>query len=178
MSEAKVGTEFITHELDEAIAIQRAIVKAGESLSQEHPSASAKRLIKQGLKADQRFLAQLEMLGRPWGATGKAEEVAGALDQLMTETSEKAAEAESEAYEAHAVLLNLKRKQQDSGAAMLKIARALKDTEMRDAAREFARETKAGAQELADELANFAVTIATKGGNGRQSRQGAARASA
>ncbi len=178
MSEAKVGSEFITHELDEAIAIQRAIVRAEESLSEEHPSASAKRLIKRDLKQDQRFLTELETLGRPWGATGKAEEVAGALEQLMSETSEKAAEAESEAYEAHAVLLNLKRKQQDSGSAMLKIARALKDTEMRDAAREFARATKSSAQELADELANFAVTIATEGGNGRQSRQGATRASA
>jgi hypothetical protein len=166
MSEAKVGKEFITHELDEAIAIQRAIVRAEESLSQEHPSPTAKRLIKEGLKADQRFLTQLETLGRPWGATGRAEEVAEALEQLMTETSEKAAEAESEAYEAHAVLLNLKRKQQDSGSAMLKIARAMKDVEMRDAAQEFARATKASAQELADELATFAVTIATANGTG------------
>jgi hypothetical protein len=169
MSESKVGEEFITHELDEAIAVQRAIVKAEQTLSTDHPSPSAKRLIKAGLKADERFLTQLETLGRPWGATGKAEEVAQALQQLMTDASEKATEAESEAYEAHAVLLNLKRKQQDSGSAMLKIARAMKDTEMRDAAREFARATKASAQELADELANFAVTIATANGTGQRS---------
>lgn len=169
MSEAKTGKEFITHELDEAIAVQRAIVQAEESLSRDHPSAPAKRLLKDTLKADQRFLRRLEALGRPRGATGKAEEVAAALEQLMTETSEKATEAESEAYEAHAVLLNLKRKQQDSGSAMLKIARATKDVEMRDAAREFSTATKASAQELAKELASFAVTIATADGNGRSS---------
>jgi hypothetical protein len=164
MAEAKVGEEFIKHELDEAIAIQRSIVTAEESLGREHPRPSAKRLIKAALAEDERFLRQLETLGRPKGATGKAEEVAGALQELMTETSEKASEAESEAYEAHAVLLNLKRKQQDSGIAMLKIARALKDTEMRDAAKEFARATKSSAQELADELALFAVSIATADG--------------
>jgi hypothetical protein len=169
MSEAKVGKAFITHELDEAIAIQRAIVKAEEQLGREHPSSTAKRLMKETLKTDEQFLRQLETLGRPWGATGKIEEVAGALEELMTETSEKAAEAESEAYEAHAVLLNLKRKQQDSGTAMLKIARAMKDVEMRDAAQAFARATKASAQELADELAAFAVTIATADGTGKSS---------
>jgi hypothetical protein len=169
MSEAKTGKEFITHELDEAIAVQRAIVQADESLSREHPSVTTKRLLKESLKTDQRFLRQLETLGGTWGATGKAEEVAGALEQLMTETSQKASEAESEAYEAHAVLLNLKRKQQDSGAAMLKIARATRDTKMRDAAREFATAMKASAQELATELANFAVTIATANGSGQRS---------
>ena len=39
-------------------------------------------------------------------------------DQLIESDSE-----ESEAYEAHAVLLNLKRKQQDSADALIKIAR-------------------------------------------------------
>jgi hypothetical protein len=179
MSEAKTGNEFITHELDEAIAVQRAIVKAEQSLSKEHPSATAKRALKQSLKEDEGYLRQLETLGRRWGATGKAEDVAKALGELMSETSEKAAEAESEAYEAHAVLLNLKRKQQDSGSAMLKIARAMKDTEMRDAAREFASATKASAQVLATELAEFAVTIATADGNGKRSTKGqGARASA
>ena len=169
MSEAKTGKEFMTHELDEAIAVQRAIVKAEEGLSRDHPSPSAKRLIKDSLKEDQRFLRELETLGRPWGATGKAEEVAAALEQLMSESSQKASEAESEAYEAHAVLLNLKRKQQDSGSAMLKIARAMKDRQMRDAAREFATATKASAQQLAVELAAFAVTIATADGGGPRS---------
>ena len=134
MGEAKVGDEFITHEFDEAIAIQRSIVAAEEKLSKDHPRAEAKRLIKTALKEDQRYLEQLEALGLRHGATGKAEEVASALDELMVETSEKTAEAASEAYEAHAVLVNLKRKQQDSGAAMVRIARAMKDTKLRDAA--------------------------------------------
>jgi hypothetical protein len=161
VGEAKVGEAFITHELDEAIAIQQSIVTAEESLSRDHPRASAKRLIRQALRQDERFLGQLRELGRSHGATGKAEEVAEALQELMTETSEKTTEADSGAYEAHAVLVNLKRKQQDSGAAMIKIARATKDTTMRDAAKAFAKATKTSAQELADELAEFAVSIAT-----------------
>jgi hypothetical protein len=31
------GQEFVTHEFDEAIAVQKAIVSAGERLSREHP---------------------------------------------------------------------------------------------------------------------------------------------
>jgi hypothetical protein len=168
MSEAKFGQEFITHELDEAIAIQRAIVKAEESLGRDHPRPEAKRLIKQALKRDQRFLEQLEDLGEGYGATGKAEDVAKALRDLMTESSKKTADAESEAYEAHAVLVNLLRKQQDSGAAMIRIGRATQDIEMRDAAVAFSKATKASAQALADDLAEFAVAIATV--QGRPSR--------
>lgn len=175
MGEAKVGDEFITHELDEAIAIQRSIVAAEEKLSKDHPRATAKRLIKTALREDQKYLQQLEALGRPHGATGKAEEVASALDELMVETSEKTAEAASEAYEAHAVLVNLKRKQQDSGAAMIRIARAMKDTKMRDAAKAFTKATKANAQELADDLALFAVAIATMDRVGQRRSRAAAR---
>jgi hypothetical protein len=167
MAEAKMGEEFVTHELDEAIAIQRSIVDAEEQLSQDHPRSQAKRVIESALKQDQKFLEQLETLGREHGATGKAEEVAGALQTLMEETGQHAADAESEAYEAHAVLVNLKRKQQDSGAAMIKIARAMDDDKMRDAAEQFAKATKTSAQELADELAEFAVAIATMDGKGQ-----------
>jgi hypothetical protein len=172
MGEAKMGEEFVTHELDEAIAIQRAIVDAEGVLSRDHPRKESKRLIEQSLREDRKFLEQLERLGEPHGATGKVEEVAEALQHLMTETGQKTSEAESEAYEAHAVLVNLKRKQQDSGAAMVKIARAMKDDEMRDAATEFERATKRSAQELADELAEFAVVIATmdKAGSAAGSR--------
>ena len=179
MTEAKVGEAFITHEFDEAIAIQRSIVSAEEKLSKDHPRPEAKRMIKAALKDDQRFLEQLEALGLPHGATGKVEEVAGALDELMQETSEKAAEAESEAYEAHAVLLNLKRKQQDSGAAMVRIARATKDSKLRDAAMSFTKATRANAQDLADELARFAVAIATADAarNGGRRSASAARSS-
>ena len=167
MGEAKVGEAFVTHEFDEAIAIHRAIVEAEEQLSKSHPAADAKRAIKAELTKDQRFLRQLEKLGAQHGASGKVEEVAGSMKQLMEETTEHATEAASEAYEAHAVLVSLKRKQQDSSAAMLKIARALKDTEMRDAAIDLAKATKAGAQELADQLAEFAVTIASSRANTR-----------
>lgn len=160
MSEAKVGEAFVQHEFDEAIAIHRAIVEAEEQLSRSHPAPDAKRAIKFELAKDQRFLRQLEKLGARHGASGKVEEVAGSMQQLMQETTEKAGEAESEAYEAHAVLVSLKRKQQDSAAAMLKIARAMKDTELRDAALDFGKQMKAGAQALADQLAAFAVTIA------------------
>ena len=80
----------------------------------------------------------------------------------MSETLGSADEAESEAYEAHAVLLTLKRKQQDSASAMLKIARAMKETEMRDAAKEFERAQRESSRALAKSLADFAVKIATQ----------------
>ena len=165
MGEAKVGQEFITHEFDEAIAIQRCIVEAEEQLGRSHPFGEAKSAIKSGLKEDKAFLKQLETLGRQHGATGKVEDVAGSLKQLMEESAQKATEAESEAYEAHAVLLNLKRKQQDSAAAMIKLARAQKDTKMREAATTFERGMRESAKELATLLADFAVQIASKGQN-------------
>jgi hypothetical protein len=170
MGEAKVGSAFVTHEFDEAISIQRTIVEAEEQLGSVHPQAEAKRAIQRGLKEDQKFLRQLEQLGREHDATGKTEEVAGGLQELMKKTLESAQEAESEAYEAHAVLLNLKRKQQDSATAMLKMARTMKDTRMRDAAQAFEKGTRESARELADLLAVLAVRIATQNGNGRRPR--------
>jgi hypothetical protein len=161
MGEAKYGEEFITHEFDEAIAIQQAIVEGAETLSTAHARSESKRLVKASLKQDQKYLDELKRLGRKHKATGKVEGVALALKELMDETAGSAAEAPSESYEAHAVLINLKRKQQDSAAAMVKIARQQKDTELRDAATEFGKATKASAQELADDLAAFAVEIAT-----------------
>ena len=160
MGEAKYGDEFITHEFDEAIAIQQAIVDGAETLSKAHSRAASKRLIKTGLGEDQKYLKELRRLGKKHDATGKAEGVALALKELMDETAQSAAEAPSESYEAHAVLINLKRKQQDSAAAMLKIARDQKDAELGTAATEFGRSTKASAQGLADDLALFAVEIA------------------
>ena len=166
MGEAKVGSEFVKHEFDEAIAIQRTIVDAEQQLSGMHPEPEAKRTLERGLKEDQKFLTQLEKLGRQHGATGEVEDVAGGLQELMKTTLESAGEADSEAYEAHAVLLNLKRKQQDSASAMLKMARATKDTELRDAAQAFEKGTKASANELATPLAALAVKIATDGKTG------------
>ena len=165
MSEAKVGQEFITHEFDEAIAVQRTIVAAEEQLSRTHPFADAKTALKASLKDDRQYLSQLEKLGKEHGATGKVEEVAEGQQQLMQETAQQATEAESEAYEAHAVLLNLKRKQQDSASAMVRIARARKDTKMRDAAVAFERATRESAKELSSQLAVMAVNIATEQGS-------------
>jgi len=162
MSEAKYGEDFITHEFDESIAIQQAIVDGATSLAKSHPRAAAKQAITTVLKEDRVFLKTLKQLGKKHAATGKAEGVALALKNLMEETAESAGEAPSEAYEAHAVLINLKRKQQDSASAMLKIARELGDDELRDAAIEFGKATKASAQLLADDLAVFAVEIATR----------------
>jgi len=155
------GTEFIKHEFDEAIAIQQSIVNAATKLSTSHPVSEVKRQVKADLRVDQRHLEELQKFGKPFGARGKREEVAEALGSLADETSAKAGEEESEAYEAHAVLLNLKRKQQDSADAMVKIARDRKDTELRDAATKMKREIKASADGLGKSLADFAVRIAT-----------------
>lgn len=155
------GTEFIKHEFDEAIAIQQSIIEAGKALSTSHPVATVKRQLTADLKVDQRHLAQLQKFGKPYGATGTREEVAEALGALASETSQKAGSEESEAYEAHAVLLNLKRKQQDSADAVIKIARDRKETELRDAATKMKKEIKGSADALAKSLADFAVEIAT-----------------
>ena len=154
------GTQFITHEFDEAIAIQQSICDSGTKLSGSHPVAAVKRQLSADLKVDERHLAQLQKFGKPFGAVGKREEVAEALGSLADETSEKAGSEESEAYEAHAVLLNLKRKQQDSADAMIKIARHRKDTDLRDAATTMKKEIKASADALGKSLADFAVQIA------------------
>ena len=155
------GTEFIKHEFDEAIAIQQSIIASGKALSSSHPVAAVKRQLTTDLKVDQRHLEQLQKFGKPYGATGKREEVAEALGSLADETSQKAGEEESEAYEAHAVLLNLKRKQQDSADAVIKIARDRKETDLRDAAMAMKKEIKASADTLAKSLADFAVQIAS-----------------
>lgn len=154
------GTEFIKHEFDEAIAIQRAICESGERLAASHPVSEVKRQLKTDLETDRRHLEDLEKFGKPYGASGKLEEVAEALSQLAEETSEQADSEESEAYEAHAVLLNLKRKQQDSADAMVKIARDQKETELRDAAATMKKEIKSSADALAKSLADFAVRLA------------------
>ena len=163
MGEAKVGEEFITHEFDEAIAIQRCIVDAEASLSTKHPVSSARRAIKSALAADEKYLRQLEALGEQHDATGEIEDVAGGLKELMEQTLETATTegADSDFYEAHAVLLNLKRKQWDSAGGMLAIARDQKDTKLRDAAKDFQAGQKVTSTALTKELAAYAVKIAT-----------------
>jgi hypothetical protein len=162
MSEAKVGPEFVKHEFDEAIAIQQCIVEAESSLARTHPVASAKRTLKSALAADEKYLQQLRTLGQEHDATGEVEDVAGGLVELMTSTLEKATSEgnDSDYYEAHAVLLNLKRKQWDSAGGMLAIARDQKDTTLRDAAKDFQAGQKETATALTKELAAYAVKIA------------------
>jgi len=163
MGEAKTGNEFIKHEYDEAIAIQRCIVDAETTLSTKHPVASAKRTIKAALTDDKRFLDDLTRLGKPHGATGEIEDVAEGMTELMNETLQTATTegADSDFYEAHAVLLSLKRKQMDSAGGMLAIARDQKDAKLRKAATEFKRVQKASSEELTKELAGYAVEIAS-----------------
>ena len=126
-------------------------------------TTSAKATIKQALADDEKFLDSLKSLGKPYGATGKVEDVAKGLKDLMEGTLETASTegADSDYYEAHAVLLNAKRKQMDSAGGMLEIARATSDSELRTAATAFAKGQKASCQALADELATFAARIAT-----------------
>ncbi len=161
MAESKSGEEFVTHEFDESIAVQRGIVAAETALAKSHPHAESRAAIAASLTDDKAFLKQLEQLGKAKGATGKVEDVAEGIVELLDSMVEKAGEAPSEAYEAHAVLLNAKRKQQDSAGGMLKIARALKDVEARDAAQAFQKAQKTSSDQLAELLGDFAVVIAT-----------------
>jgi hypothetical protein len=163
MGEAKTGQEFIKHEFDEAIAIQQCIVEAEETLATRHPMRSAKTAIKSSLADDRGFLEQLTALGKTHDATGEVEDVAGGLKELMDSTLETATAegADSDYYEAHAVLLNLKRKQMDSAGGMLAIAREMNDAELRKAATAFQKAQKSSAETLTDELATYAVKIAT-----------------
>ncbi len=163
MGEAKVGDEFVTHEFDEAIAIQRSIVEAESSLAKKHPVATAKREIENALVDDKRFLDQLESMGKPHGATGKIEDVAQGLTELMTGTLETATTdgGDSEFYEAHAVLVSLKRKQADSAGGMVAIARDQDDDELRKASQVMQRAQTASSNVLTDELAMYAVKIAS-----------------
>ena len=162
MAEAKSGDEFVKHEFDEAIAIQQCIVDAEARLSTSHPMASAKKAVKSALAADERYLLQLKRLGEPHGATGEVEDVASGLKELMESTLEKATTEgnDSDYYEAHAVLLNLKRKQWDSAGGMVAIARDQKDTKLRDAAKDFQAGQKETSTALTRELAVYAVQIA------------------
>jgi hypothetical protein len=161
MPGSKIGEEFITHEFDEAISIHRAIVQAERSLAESHPHAGSKRAIQAALRDDVRALDDLERLGKPRGATGKVEDVAEGVIDLLRSMVAKAGEAPSEAYEAHAVLLNAKRKQQDSAGGMVRIARAVRDTQVRDAAVAFGRMQRRGSTELSRQLAAFAAIIAS-----------------
>ncbi len=161
------GQAFITHEFNEAIAVQQAIVEAGRELAESVTVPDAQQSLKQGLKEDERLLRELEKLGERFGASGEREEIAQALEQLSRQTAQSAKGGDpSEAYEAIAVLLNLKRKQQDAATSIQKIGRKLGDTEVRDKAGEFQKAMKSSSQELAKQLSQMAVQIATGDGAG------------
>lgn len=162
MGEAKVGDEFVTHEFDESIAVQQVIVDAETVLSTRHPVASSKKAISAALVQDRQFLKDLKAMGKEHGATGKVEDVAKGLKDLMESTLATATSEghDSDFYEAHAVLLNVVRKQMDSAAAMRKIASDARDTKMRDAAAAMQKAVTANAKALSAELAAYAVRIA------------------
>ena len=159
---AKTGAGFIKHEFDEAIAIQRAIVEADRTLSTAHPYGPAKRVLRDAFKEDQDYLEKLETLGEGYDATGELEDVAESMTELMRTTLESAIteKAASEFYEAHAVLVSLKRKQMDSAGGMLAIARDQDDPDLQKFAAAMQRDQKSSSNQLADELAVYAVQIA------------------
>lgn len=154
--------------------MQEAIVEGERGLATSHPAVDVKRTLKGMLKDDERFLKDLRRLGRQHDATGVAEDVTGvaedvtgvaevvaeALVELMETTASSAGEAESEAYEAHAVPLALKRKQQGSASAMVMIAREQGDTGLRDVAHALERGQKTNADILSESLGALAVRIA------------------
>ncbi|HET7027201.1 MAG TPA: hypothetical protein VFI28_05885 [Candidatus Limnocylindrales bacterium] len=164
MPETKEGMRFIQHEFDEAIAVQQAIVESERSLEKDHPLPNARQALGEMRGVDEQQLRTLKDLGKRFGATGKAEEVATGLGELAKETRTSAEGGpESEQYEAHAVLLTMKRKQQDSASAVAKIAQKMGDQELKTAAAEMHKETKSSADELSGLLAQLAVQLASKG---------------
>jgi transcriptional regulator of heat shock response len=155
------GQEFITHELDEAIAFQQSIVDAEKKLGGSHPDDEAKQLIGKLRRDDEKLLERLTKVGKPLGASGKREEVVEGMASLMEQTAEKAGEELSEAYEAQAVLVTLKRKQQDSGSALVKIGQRTDNDDLKELGDEVHKASRASAEELAKNLAGLAVKIAT-----------------
>jgi hypothetical protein len=160
----KSGTEFVKHEYDEAIAVQQGIVDAAATLAKRHPIESAREAIKGSHRQDRDWLKRLQRLGKQHGASGVREDVADGLVSLMEKTLRSATEAgtDSEYYEAHAVLLTLKRKQMDSAGGMRRIATATDDKELSEAAQEFGQDQRASSQSLARELAAMAKGLASQ----------------
>lgn len=162
MGDAKTGKAFIRHEFDEAISVHKAIVEAERILAKAHPMRKAKTAIAKMHKADKALLVELRDLGKGYGATGKAEDVAAAMADLSKSVNKSAEEAPSEAYEAHAVLLTMLRKQQDSASAVAMIATELDDRKVKTAATKMHKAVMAEADELATLLGKLAVQIATE----------------
>jgi hypothetical protein len=157
------GKEFIKHEFDEAISIQKTLVESARELSQAHPVPAARTALQEMLPEGEAHLEALQSFGALFGARGKKEVVVRGMAGLMEKTLANAKEhkeEESEAYEAHAVLLSLKRKQQDSSVSLIRIAEELGDRKLATAARKMQRELSASSKKLNDLLADFAVRIA------------------
>jgi hypothetical protein len=88
------------------------------------------------------------------------------MDSLMQKTLRKAQEPqadESEAYEAHAVLLTLARKQQDATVSLIKVAKEAGDQKLGRSARAMQHDLNSTTKQLADLLGAFAVRIASQG---------------
>jgi hypothetical protein len=98
------GTQFIKHEFDEAIAIQRSIVDSATKLSTSHPVGEVKRQIKAGLRTDERHLRDLQKFGKPFGAYEALTAVLAAMPRGSTVRSGPAGsdEVDAEAWEAAA----------------------------------------------------------------------------
>ena len=160
------GRPFIKHEFDEAIEIQRNIVESGKELASVHPVPAARTALKELGPVAEQHLETLESFGALFNARGKKEDVVkgmeGLMKKVLTKAKEKGKEEESEAYEAHAVLLSLHRKQQDSAPAVVKIAEELGDKKMAAAGRKMKRELDSATKQLSEVLSDFAVRIATQ----------------
>jgi hypothetical protein len=160
------GTAFVKHEFDEAISIQKTVVEAARALSEAHPVPGARTAIKEMLPIGEEHLQTLQSFGALFDSRGKQEDVARGMSSLMQKTLAKAQEGgaeESEAYEAHAVLLSLARKQQDSTASLILLAEKVDDRTLATAARKLQRELNASTKQLNELLADFAVRIAAQG---------------
>lgn len=157
------GKSFVRHEFDEAIVIQKAIVETEQQLSKAHPLAEAKKEIERMVGRDEEQLRELERLGKGYGATGKKEEVAGTFEELASQLTESASGGPaSEAYEAHAVLLTMKRKQLDAALAMRAIADEMGNEELTRATGTMEREMRTSSDRLAELLSDLAVDLATR----------------
>ena len=165
MAQAREGEAFIRHEFDEAIVVQQAIVEAERGLSRDHPLPDAREAVGRMLRQDEEQLRTLESIGKRYGAEGKEkDEVSSGMERLARETTETAKGGpDSEKYELHAVLLTMKRKQQDASSAIVQIARNMDDKELKTAATEMHKSMQSSAEELSKHLATLAVDLAQRG---------------
>jgi uncharacterized membrane protein YgcG len=158
------GQEFIKHEFDEAIAVQQTIVTGARELARVHPMQPSKAQLQAAGREAEQWLRRLQKTGSSFGATGEKEEVARGIDQLAVTTLQNASSGDpSEVYEAQAVVINALRKQQDAAGSIVKIATSMRNRELAAEGREMQRASKRAADDLAKNLTELAVMIATDG---------------